>query len=342
MVRRLFRPTRKLRFTREGKYFVALSLGIGFAAINTGNNLLFLVLGMMLALIVGSGILSELSLRSLAVKRRVPDRIFADRPFLMEISLSNAKRRIPSFSIEIEDLLAGQTIARTCYFLKLPAGKRQRTSYRHTFPRRGLYRFSGFNISTKFPFAFFRKTRPIDSPAEVVVFPAIHPLSSPQLTTSHFGERTSGRLDRRGDFHALREYHQGDDPRSIHWRKSARLGRLMIRQNENQSARRITIFFDNQSRVDSPAERERQEQAVCQVASLAAHYIDRSYTVQLITRGQAVDPGQGQRHLNRLLTALALLEFTDDQKPLAAPSTWTGEHLMVGHTGSITHPHALY
>lgn len=49
---------RHLRFTREGKYFVALTFGIGFAAINTGNNLLYLVLGMLLALIVGSGVLS--------------------------------------------------------------------------------------------------------------------------------------------------------------------------------------------------------------------------------------------------------------------------------------------
>jgi len=339
--RRLFRATRKLRFTREGKYFVVLSLGIGFAAINTGNNLLFLVLGMMLVLIVASGVLSELSLRALSVERRSPDRIFARRPFLMEIGLTNEKRRVPSFSIEIEDLLAGASLERTCYFLKLPAGKRQRTSYRTSFPRRGLYRFSGFNVSTKFPFAFFRKTRPVESPAEVVVFPAIHPVSSRQLASGHAGERTSGRLDRRGDFHALREYQQGDDPRAIHWRKSARAGRMMIRQNEEQEARRIAIFFDNRRRGGSPAELELQEEAVCQVASLAAHYIERSYAVQLVARGVSVAPGRGQRHLNRLLRALALLDFTTEDQPLSAPTTWTGDQLHVGPTGSVSSHHAL-
>jgi len=43
-----FRPPRKLKFTREGKYFLGITLGVGFAAINTGNNLLYLLLGMLL------------------------------------------------------------------------------------------------------------------------------------------------------------------------------------------------------------------------------------------------------------------------------------------------------
>jgi hypothetical protein len=44
-LRRLRRRPRRLRFTRDGKYFVAISIGIGLAAINTGNNLLYLILG---------------------------------------------------------------------------------------------------------------------------------------------------------------------------------------------------------------------------------------------------------------------------------------------------------
>src|ERR1700743_3004921 len=63
-------PPRRLRFTREGKFFVGITLGVGFAAINTANNLLYLLLGMLLALIVVSGIMSELSLRDLTAVRR--------------------------------------------------------------------------------------------------------------------------------------------------------------------------------------------------------------------------------------------------------------------------------
>src|SRR3954469_7925051 len=175
-LRRWMRPPRALKTTREGKYFIGITIGVGFAAINTGNNLLYLLLGMMLSLIVASGVLSEMSLRLLEVTRQPPGRIFAKTPFLMGIGLRNAKKRAPSFSIEVEDLQADKPLDKKCYFLKLPAGRLQHTSYRHTFPRRGRYVFTAFRVSTKFPFALFRKSRRVELPAEVIVFPQLSPI----------------------------------------------------------------------------------------------------------------------------------------------------------------------
>ena len=63
---------RELKFTREGKYFVAITIGIGLAAINTGNNLLYLLLGWLLSMIIASGSLSNMSLKRLTVRRRPP------------------------------------------------------------------------------------------------------------------------------------------------------------------------------------------------------------------------------------------------------------------------------
>src|SRR5687768_603938 len=126
-VGRLFRRSRRLRTSREGKYFIAVTIGVGLAAINTGNNLLFLLLGWMFSVIIASGVLSELSLRGITVTRQPPPRIFAGRPFLMGIGLRNAKNRLPSFSVEIEDLIVlgdGQTphpLDKKCYFLKIQA-----------------------------------------------------------------------------------------------------------------------------------------------------------------------------------------------------------------------------
>ena len=97
-IRRWFRPPRQLQFTREGKYFVGITLGVGFAAINTGNNLLYLLLGMMLSLIMASAVMSESSLRDLDVTRQPPAALYAQRPFLMGIGLKNDKKKLPSFS----------------------------------------------------------------------------------------------------------------------------------------------------------------------------------------------------------------------------------------------------
>src|SRR5690349_19614979 len=158
-LRRRLRPPRRLRFTREGRIIVLLAVGVGFAAINTGNNLLYLLLGWLLSFIIASGILSELTLKKLAVERRPPARVFANEPFLMEVVIENGKPHRASFSIEVEDLVGATPLDKRCYFLKIPAAKSQRTSYRHTFVRRGLYTLTGYRVATKFPFALFRKSR---------------------------------------------------------------------------------------------------------------------------------------------------------------------------------------
>ena len=71
----MLRFPRTLEFTKEGARFVILLLVIGFAAINTGNNLLYLIVAMMLSLIVVSGLMSESTLRDITVKRTSPPRL---------------------------------------------------------------------------------------------------------------------------------------------------------------------------------------------------------------------------------------------------------------------------
>lgn len=154
-LRRWFRPPRKFRLTREGKWFIGGTLVLGFAAINGGINLLFLVFGMMLCLLLANGILSEASLRRLDVHRQLPVAMYAGSPFLMGISVHNCKDRIATFSLEVEDLAAdGRPVDRRCFFLKIPAHRQQETSYRRTLSRRGIHHLKGLRLSTRFPSDF--------------------------------------------------------------------------------------------------------------------------------------------------------------------------------------------
>jgi uncharacterized protein (DUF58 family) len=169
-------PRRRFPPTREGWYFLGATLLIGLAAINAGMNLLFLVWGMMLFLILSSGVLSELCLRKLDVRRAMPLSVHANAPYLMGIALTNEKRRLPSFSVEVEDLVDGRPIEKRCYFLKLPAGRTQETAYRHVASRRGRLRLSGFRVSTRFPFGLIHKSKDVQAPTELLVYPALTPV----------------------------------------------------------------------------------------------------------------------------------------------------------------------
>jgi uncharacterized protein (DUF58 family) len=338
-LRRAWQPPRHLSFTREGRYFVGITVGVGFAAINTGNNLLYLLLGLMLSLIIASGIMSELSLRDLTVTRQPPSRIHARRPFLMGIGLANGKRKLPSFSVEVEDLVGDRPLDKKCYFLKLPAGRLQHTSYRHTFPRRGRYTYSGFRLSTKFPFALFRKSRLVERKTEVIVFPQLAQLGhavAPRARVA--GLDAQGRRGRQGDFHGLREYRDGDDPRDIHWRSTAKAGRTLVREHEEESARRVTIFLDNAlpegELCPDELAKDGLERAISLAASLAADYLERGYAVRVVTRGDAVPPWlQGGSQLTRLLKTLALLPTVAPAISFPAVGDASAEPILVVRKG---------
>jgi uncharacterized protein (DUF58 family) len=309
---------RRLQFTREGKYFVGITFGVGFAAINTGNNLLYLLFGMLLSFIIASGILSELSLRDLEVSRQIPTRMHSKRPFLVGISLKNNKRRLPSFSVEVEDLYDDKPIDKRCYFLKLPSARSQSTSYRHTFARRGRYVVTGFRISTKFPFGLFRKSRTVDSPGELIVYPELVPIRRGRPPASrNDGDEIRGRAGRRGEFHGLREHREGDDPRDIHWPSTARRGRWMVREYEDEAARRLTIFLDN-GLDENPTEAELDalERGVSLAASMTVDYLQRGFAVRVCTRSNIAPPWlRGTGQAAPVLRALALLPSVSRDVP---------------------------
>ena len=87
--------------TKAGVVYVLVTLVIGIAALNTGNNLLYIVVAAMLAAILVSGVVSALVLRNLELDVRLPEHVFAGRPVVGRIALRNPRRFLPSFSIRV-------------------------------------------------------------------------------------------------------------------------------------------------------------------------------------------------------------------------------------------------
>ena len=330
-------PRRTLRFTREGRYLVGITLGVGFAAINTGNNLLYLFLGMLLSMIIVSGVLSEQTLRRLEVIRELPPQVFARRPFLTGIVLGNRKRRLPSFSVQVEDVIQGRPLSKKCYFLKVPAQARQSTSYRTEFERRGLYRYHGLKVDTRFPFAFFVKSRRYDAPAELIVYPAIQPVGQlPLEARSMLGELTRPRHGAGRDFHSLRDYRIGDDARDIHWKRSARENRLMLREYETEGGRRVNLVLNDRMPsgfdVDDAVHRLEFDQCVELTGSLALHFAERGFSVTVRSNDEQYALGADGRGFDRLMRWLALLDWQQAAPDVVPVSAGAGDHwLLITH-----------
>src|SRR5579863_8018389 len=87
--------------TRGGIVYVLVTIVIAIAALNTGNNLLYIVVAAMLAAILVSGVASAIALRGLELDVRLPEHVFAGRPTLGRIVLRNPRRWLPSFSVNV-------------------------------------------------------------------------------------------------------------------------------------------------------------------------------------------------------------------------------------------------
>jgi uncharacterized protein (DUF58 family) len=310
---RRFRPPRKLKFTREGKYFLGITLGVGFAAINTGNNLLYLLLGMLLSLIVLSGVMSELSLRDLNVVRRLPTRAQVGRAHLVEIEVFNRKKRIPSYAIEVEDLRAGQPADKRCFFLKISPNSAQVAAYRRSPQRRGRDRHIGFRIATRFPFGLFEKSREVVCDGELIIYPAVDPL---RLRSDEAGRRFGGTgLSGRGsgdEVFGLRPMREGDDPRDIYWRKSTLQDQLVLRERARETRPDVEIPLEVRRPAEAGDDWAHQfERKIRDVASRAVAHLKRGDGVTIATT--AGDRVRADRNVgaDRLLRFLALVEAVE-------------------------------
>jgi uncharacterized protein (DUF58 family) len=326
--RRIF--PRGLTFTREGKVYVGVTLGVGFAAVNTGNNLLFLVLGLMLGLIIVSGILSELTLRGIEVRRRAPRRTEAKVPFAVELALKNNKGHSASFGVELRDEIDGEPFRRRCFFLRVGSGEERSVAYRCELPRRGRVVFEGTIVSTRFPFGFFEKRRYVELFDEVIVLPErIEVDPSLPFSKEGSGVRSSDRPGAGQDFRDLREMVPGDDPRRIHWRSTARLGRPMIRVNDAEARGFVEVVLDPAPKGEDGVALEQVEQDIRAAGTIVRELTQRGLSVRLVTSPEhALEAGDRDGAIS-LLEHLALLDPARAAEG-GAPTGVYGASVLIG------------
>jgi uncharacterized protein (DUF58 family) len=301
---------RRLRPTRAGWTFFLLTFGVGFAALNTGNNLLYLVLALMLAFLVLSGVLSESALRGIQVRRRPPPELQAGRDALVALEITNAQRHVTAFAIVVEDRILSDAgldcPAGRCFALRIGPGRTEVRSYRFRPERRGRLEFEGFVVFTRFPFGLFSKSLTLDAPRSALVYPATEALGfPPNFGGSRTGaEGTDGGTDRSSDVRGLREYAPGDALRRIHWRSSLRVGELMVRDVENEHEAEVEVHL--RTLGEQPG--EAFEQKVSWSASEVAGLLELGARVALRTDRDYFPADAGPRQRAQLLSHLALVE----------------------------------
>lgn len=333
----LFMPV-SFKITRAGAIFILIIFIVAMAALNTGNNLLFLILAVFLSAIVASGLLSRASLKGLSVALQIPDIVYAESAILMRVTLKNHKRLLPSFSLSVEGFrfanrpgwrsrftrflsrfgqgsesstpATSSILSEQVYFPNIPAQKNVAISVISRFPRRGRYFLDGFTVVTRFPFGFFKKGRRFQASGDLVVYPQPTEIGSFfHLLPFADGQRENLFKGIGENLYSHRLYHLGDNVRSVDWKASAKVGELLLKEFTKQDDRKVFIYLDNRISADcSPEWIEKFERAVAMAAGLSSHFIQEGAEVEFAAPKSVVPLQSGQQHLHRILEVLALIE----------------------------------
>lgn len=231
-----------VRLTRLGGTYVLFTILIGFSALNTGNNALYIGLSFMLGGLLLSGISSKTGLSGISVTIEGLDETWAGARSAAVLKVYNGSRVFP-----VRDLIiVAPELDRPAYVERL--GRRKTTTVHadFRFERRGKAAVEYLELYTRYPFALFLKKRRVAASGETIVFPRLIDgvVLDPRLGEKSGDLSPQQRLGIGPELFALREYSQGDSVRQVHWKKSASLGRMVTIQSAAETSRIVRVFID--------------------------------------------------------------------------------------------------
>jgi uncharacterized protein (DUF58 family) len=216
------------------------------------------VLGAAAAVAVGYALVTAAWRPRLAVERLAdPDRVARGEPAAMTLTVRNTGR-LRAANLVAEDRCGGRLVP--VPLLRLRPGRDTEVRYEVPTHRRGVVPVGPLRVTRRDPLGLVALARSYGDRVPIWVHPRIHPLTA---VPAGVGRSLDGRTDRvpHGSitFDSLREYVVGDELRRVHWRTSARVGELMVRENVDTSLPRIVVVLDNRAtahpqRADGVAE----------------------------------------------------------------------------------------
>jgi uncharacterized protein (DUF58 family) len=295
-----------VRLTRIGTSFVIFTVVVGFAAINTGNNALYIGLSFMLGCLLLSGIASKGGLKHLVIEFDGVDEAWATRPAHGRLRIINRSR-----IWNVRDLIV--TSSELDAPLLVPLIRRRdeivlQAMFR--FRRRGLVQFSRIDLYTRYPFGFFLKKRRPRLAGEVVVFPRLlgEESARDRFRVIEGEQHSSNRIGGGTDIHSFRDYVSGDSLRRVHWKKSASLGRWIIKQTELEAGRAVHVVVDPYR--PSGVSEEAFEEMISEAATFLNEALRRGLHATLSVRNMTLRSDRDG--VAATFRALALIEATHE------------------------------
>lgn len=285
-----------IRINKAGYIYVAITILIGFSAVNTGNNLVYIVTSALLSYMLVSGVFGKRNIYGIDVTLEYPDEMFADTANPVIAKIRNKRKLMPAFLVRVT----------FCNEEALFPFLESKSTVNHCFtfstPHRGRHRVADVRISSVFPFNFFTRYKTVATNSEIIVYPrpqkcVLSSLSSRQIRSR--GESSSNLAGYDSDLLSIRNYVTGDPPKYISWKSTAKTGQLKTKELSSIELKKVIIDFDRMDKGNL-------EHAISCVTFTVLKLLRSRIPVGLTIDGETLAPDLSGSHKVKMLTKLAL------------------------------------
>jgi uncharacterized protein (DUF58 family) len=251
---------------------------------------------MLLSFMSISGIFGKSNLSKISFTVDLPQEIYAGTLFPLKITLTNNRRFLPAFLIR----LTTDTFEALFPFTNTGSALSLYTSI--SFEKRGAHTINNIRINSVFPFNFFTRFKKIHDAYNCIVFPAMKPCDLSSLyeqEKKRRGEKISDRLGYESDVVSIREYVRGDPLKYIHWKATAKTGKLKTKELSSLAHRPVIIDFEKIAIANI-------EEKISSIAYAIVQFCKKNVPVGLKINGNLYLPDVSAAHKLNLLRELAL------------------------------------
>lgn len=279
----------KIEIEKKGWIYIILCFIITASATNTSNNSLFLLSSFMLSILVFSGILSTINLFFIKIESIQIEEIYAKRINYIYLKLKGNK----IFPLSLK---SGE------YFLNRT---KDQIFYPLFFPKRGLYKLPIIRIESSFPFGFIKRAKLIELNKEVIVYPSCKNFDTPSFKIKQAGgeEEEKKSWGEILELYGIKVFQEGDDPRFIHWKKTAQRQELIVKEFETKSRGNLQLFLDTHIKDENLFEEE-----VEKIAGWCCRLLHKGKSVSIMTWENFLPEGSGEGQRKKILSFLSLVK----------------------------------
>ncbi len=229
-----------IKITKAGWIYITITILLGVAAVNTGNNLVYLIDAALLSFMGISGFFGKKNLSGIEPQIEVPFEIYATVPFSIKVKIKNNKKILPSFllKVSIEE--------KSLIFPYVENNETQEKYLQLKLPERGYFQIKEISICSPFPFNFFIRCKNFPIDIKAIVYP-----KPEKCSTKFVGEKgkkkekeEGNKISTTGEIHSIKEYTKGIPLKYIHWKASAKTGELKVKEFSKSYFKSQIVDFD--------------------------------------------------------------------------------------------------